>query len=292
MPHSCSDRFAGLVARLRMLWVRVACLAVVACAGVSCTDLSAVREFAETSADATQFSQIADDYASYFVRVQRYSDRKGASSAAQSKTRANQAKALKAFLKAASAYMKALGQLAEDKLASTSAGSKSVFDALVKAGAVNSERAAVGRSIVQLVSSAITEGWRRRKLIEFLEKGRSPFNGVMRAIKHFVQIAINSDKIEMLRVDRYYESILDKPGDPSAKAVLKEWHLNKKKQIENKTKAKKIYLKAIDKIISGHEDIYNNRFQLDVVSIKSFIESNKDQIKALFEAAKRIYGEK
>src|SRR5262244_1263512 len=151
--------------------ITVACLALVASA---CTaNLTSVRDFANTSFDAAQYSQLVVVYVETPTRLKRYEpssqwpelDRQASQRQAQ-----RQQLLLRHTL--VKEYMSALGQLAADGLPIYD---NELGEALEDAKFADEGEATAFAAVSKLLVTAATDRWRRDKLESLIEQSNAPF---------------------------------------------------------------------------------------------------------------------
>jgi hypothetical protein len=144
------------------LW---ALAAVAAAALACCTDLGAVREFAEQSAEVTRYKAVPADLAATLVRKGRLSDPAydpdGDPVLAERRALMDEVGAAQEVL---TAYMRALGDLASDTLVDYGEGVRSVADVLATAEAIDPDTASAAQRVAAVVVNAAANGWRQAQL--------------------------------------------------------------------------------------------------------------------------------
>lgn len=253
------------------------CIVMVA---ASCTNLTAVREWAKTSLEATQYNEIVTTYANTPQRLKRY-DPSGPWDG-QIDLRKKQAAALRQILSVISDYMAALATLSAD---STIDYNKDVDVLTASIGKLNAgiskdTLGAVG-SLVKTVIGAAAKGYQAKQVANIVEQANDPFQSILRGeLRQIVDRDFRRDlEIEKISLDRYYDSQLQtNSSSAAARVALLEWKEFRLEQNTNQLKAVDAYLEVLAKVAEGHKKLYDNRNKLDAKSL----------IKDLFSLAGKI----
>src|SRR5215470_14690576 len=261
--------------RLRL--ITVACLALLATA---CTaNLTSVRDFANTSFDAAQYSQLVVVYVETPTRLKRYEpssqwpelDRQASQRQAQ-----RQQLLLRHTL--VKEYMSALGQLAADGLP--------IYD---------NELDELGKALEDAkfadegVATAATDRWRRDKLESLIEQSNAPFQVVVGAMAKTVEQGFTGDAaIERIALDKYYTTLQQEGKDPAGLAALAEWRAFRTNELATHDQAIRNYVVVLKTIGQGHQKLYETRAQLSKAEVEADIQRYANRLKEAFNAAKGL----
>src|SRR5262249_1238909 len=213
--------------------ITVACLALLASA---CTaNLASVRDFANTSFDAAQYSQLVV-YVETPTRLKRYEppsqwpelDRQASQRQAQRQQLLPRHTPVKEYLSAprlrptlVKEYRSALGQLAADGLPIYDNELDELGKALAEAKFADQGEAAAFAAVSKLLVTAVTDRWRRDKLETLIEQSNAPFQVVVGAMAKTVEQGFTGDAaIERIALDKYYTTLQQEGKDPAGLAAL------------------------------------------------------------------------
>jgi hypothetical protein len=261
----------------------------------SCTNLAHIKKFAEISTETATFDQLVDNYVGYPDRVaslQPESQKQALEKIRQE--RLDQRKGLKALHKTVDMYMTALGELAEDNVASYDAELDSLGQTLAGSRLVKPETVAASGKISKILFNAFTNQWRKSQLKEIIDQSNTDFQTLTSGLKFIVENGfMNSLDEEMAATVKAFRKGMmdakhrtqDKETPPAIALLLEEWKFKKQTSIEDKKKLITSYTKILDKISQGHQSLYDNRNDL---SKKTLIAELKKHGKSLKEIYKFI----
>jgi len=268
--------------------ITVACLILLASA---CTaNLTSVRDFANTSFDAAQYSQLVVVYVETPTRLKRYEpssqwpelDRQASQRQAQ-----RQQLLLRHTL--VKEYMSALGQLAADGLPIYDNELDELGKALEDAKFADEGEATAFAAVSKLLVTAATDRWRRDKLESLIEQSNAPFQVVVGAMAKTVEQAFTGDAaIERIALDKYYTTLQQEGKDPAGLAALAEWRAFRTNELVTHDQAIRNYVVVLKTIGQGHQKLYETRAQLSKAEVEADIQRYANRLKEAFNAVKGL----
>ena len=263
---------------------------------VSCVDLTAIRKFADTSADSAGYTSLTTDYINSIERLKRYQEEKFYKELdKQIEIRQKQKKPLLALHKGVEDYMHALGALASDDLVSydKSLGSLSTEIKNAKLPGVEDKQVQAISGLTKLLAKAFTDGYRRAKLEEFIKESNSDFQSVIAAMTTIAGEAyVSSLDIEIVAVNEYYKNIVKisekNPPQQASIELLKENWKSKIDAIDTKKQSCVLYTDTLKKIGQGHQSLFDNCDKLNTREFKAIISGYKNDIETLNKSIKDL----
>jgi hypothetical protein len=264
-------------------FIAFACLAFVASA---CANLTAVREFASTSSDASQYSQLVVAYVDTPARMKRYEpesqrpalDREIAERKAQQEQLLLRQKLIQE-------YMDALGQLAGDELTTYDKELDALGNAVKAAKFVDQGEATAFAAVSKVLVVAVSERWRQGKLVTLIEEADAPFQVVVGALVKVVEQAFSGDIAnEREALNKYYTGLERQGKDPAGLAALAEWRELREGQIKGHEIAIRNYAIVLKTIAVGHHKLYESRHSLSRPEVQAEIHQHTKRLKEAFNA--------
>ena len=268
-------------------FIAFACLALLASA---CANLTAIREFASTSSDAAQYSQLVVAYVDTPSRMKRYEpESQRATLDRQVAERKAQQERLLLRQKLIQEYMDALGQLAADDLVSYDNQLDALGAAVKNAKFADQSEAAAFSAVSKLLVGAVTDRWRRGKVVSLIEQTEGPFQVVMGAMVTIVEKDFGSDVAnERVALDNYYGTIQREGKDRAGLAALAEWREMREAQLRDRESAIASYTTVLKTIAAGHHKLYESRHELSKPEIKAEIHTYTRRLKEASTAIARL----
>jgi hypothetical protein len=172
------------------------------------------------------------------------------------------------------------------------------FDALKKAltdgkfGEVEIKKTTVESysKIAQVVSRAVTDGYRKRKISQFVEEANEPIKDL---IKSFQTILTDNLKEELkFKKNDYFlmYSVMLKDATLSSMDrgnLMKEYY-QKMTEIESKQKQIENFADGLSKISEGHQQLYDNRNKMTDLELQDLITSSTNDIKTIISEFKKL----
>jgi hypothetical protein len=180
-----------------------------------CADLSAIRKFANISMEAENYKKITEDSVNIQERMEYYQEPKDKADFEKFKKDMEKLKpGILALNQWVSEYMKALGELANDKLIPYD---KSLFEDLkgevdkslaVKRGYISQETVVATADLADLLTKAITEAYRQAKLQEIISKANAPLQTILSDQKKIIGCYKTNLNTELYYGNAYYGQII------------------------------------------------------------------------------------
>jgi hypothetical protein len=269
-------------------FIAVFWLAVVAS---GCANLGAIREFASTSSDAAQYNQLVGAYVATPTRMMRYEPESQRPVLARQVTeRQAQREPLLLRQRLIQGYMDALGQLAADGLATYDKQLDGLGSALQAAKFADQNEATALAAVSKLLATAVTDHWRRDKLVTLIEQTDGPFQVVVGALVVIVETGFTQDVAnEREALNKYYTELKLTSRDPAGLAALAEWREMREGQITDHEVAIRNYVVVLKTIASGHHKLYVSRNELSKVEVQAEIHEYTSRLKDAVNAIRSFY---
>ena len=255
------------------------------------TNLGAVREFASTSSDAAQYTQLVGTYVNTPTRLMRYEPESQRSVLArQASERAAQQEPLLLRQRLIQAYMDGLGQLAADGLANYDTQLDGLNSALQASKFADQSEAAALAAVSKLLATAVTERWRGDKLVTLIERSDAPFQVVVGALVAIVQTAFVADLAnEREALNKYYTELQLRSRDPAGLGALGEWREMREGQIRDRESAIGNYVVVLKTIGSGHHKLYESRHELSRVEVQAQVHQYTTRLREAVNAIRSFH---
>ena len=264
-------------------FIAFACLALIAS---GCANLTAIREFASTSSDAAQYSQLVVAYVDTPSRMKRYEpESQRATLDRQVAERKAQQERLLLRQKLIQEYMDALGQLAGDELTVYDKELDALGNAAKTAKFVDQGEATAFAAVAKILVLAVTDRWRQGKLVTLIEETDGPFQVVVGALVKVVEQEFASDIAnEREALNKYYTGLERQGRDAAGLAALAEWRELREGQIKGHEIAIRNYTVVLKTIGVGHHKLYEFRHQLSKAEVQAEIHQYTKRLKEAFNA--------
>lgn len=256
-----------------------------------CANLGAIREFASTSSDAAQYSQLVVAYADTPKRLMRYEpESQRPVLTRQAAERQAQEEPLLLRQRLIQGYMDALGQLAADGLPTYDKQLDGLGRALQAAKFADQKEATALAAVSKLLVTAVTDHWRQGKLVMLIEQADGPFQVVVGALVEIVEQGFGGDIAnEREALNKYYSGLQHASRDPAGLAALTEWREVREGQIKDHEAAIRNYVVALKTIAVGHHHLYESRHELSKVEIQAEIHRYTSRLKEAVNAIRSFY---
>lgn len=255
------------------------CLLLVLALG-ACVDLSAVREFAKTSAATADYHRLVDDYIETPSRRARWEhpsrEQELTSKAAERERQRPQIEAAQAIIVS---YMSALGEAAADDLPNVNSEVDALGAAVEKGGLLEAKAASAAAAIAKILVRIGLDGWRQSQVKAIvtevdphLQNALAGLTGVV--TKDFVQdVASEQEAVE--RVFDAWSVASEKLNDPGRlPQPLAVIRLERRRDLEGRKTAAHHYAAVLAKIGEGHAQLAADGVALDdkqlVATLKGF----------------------
>jgi len=264
-------------------FITFACLALIAS---GCANLTAIREFASTSSDAAQYSQLVVAYVDTPARMKRYEpESQRATLDRQVTERKAQQERLLLRQKLIQEYMDALGQLAGDELTIYDKELDALGNAAKTAKFVDQGEATAFSAVSKILVLAVTDRWSQGKLVSLIEQTDGPFQVVVGALVKVVEQVFAADIAnEREALNKYYTGLERQGRDAAGLAALAEWRELREGQIKSHEIAIGNYAVVLKTIGVGHHKLYESRHQLSRPEVQAEIHLYTKRLKEAFNA--------
>jgi hypothetical protein len=272
--------------------VRGACLALVVAFGVgACTDLGAIRQFADTAADGAGLRGLADEYAAAPERRQRYAPerQRAAGPTAPDPERMAQRDRMLVLQRAIEDYMTALGELAADEAVSYDPQVDALGQALTRTGALTAQELDAGQRLARLLLRAASDRWRRERIDALIGEGHEPLIATIGALRQIAEEGFLGEiEIEAVAMRSYYERLRRESQDPAGIAAAGEWQEFRRAELERRRLSIEAYVEVLDGIRAGHEALHAGRGDLSRETLLVEVRRYANDIRRAAAAVRRI----
>jgi hypothetical protein len=256
-----------------------------------CANLGAIREFASTSSDAAQYSQLVGGYVGTPTRLVRYEpESQRPVLVQQAAERKAQEEPLLLRQRLIQGYMDALGQLAADGLPTYDKQLDGLGSALQAGKFADQNEATALAAVSKLLATAVTDHWRQGKLVTLIEQTDGPFQIVVGALVVIVETGFGGDIAnEREALNKYYTELQRTSRDPAGLAALGEWREMREGQIKDHEEAIRNYAVVLKTIAAGHHKLYESRHQLSKAEVHAEIHQYTSRLKEAVAAIRSFY---
>ena len=272
---------------------RLHCLVLVWLALVAsgCANLGAVREFASTSSDAAQYTQLVSTYVNTPNRLMRYEpESQRPVLARQASERTAQQEPLLLRQRLIQSYMDGLGQLAADGLTTYDTQLDSLNSALQAAKFADQSEAAALAAVSKLLAAAASERWRGDKLVTLIERSEAPFQVVVGSLVSIVETGFVADLgNEREALNKYYTELQLRSREPAGLAALGEWREMREGQIRDREIAISNYVVVLKTIGTGHHKLYESRHELSRVEVQAQVHQYTTRLREAVNAIRSFH---
>jgi len=256
-----------------------------------CANLGAIRDFANTSSDAAQYSQLVSGYVATPARMMRYepeSQRPVLTRIAAERKAQEEPLLLRQRL--VQAYMSALGQLAADGLTTYDKQLDGLGSALQAGKFADPNEATAIAAVSKLLVTAATDRWRQGKLVALIEQTDGSFQVVVGALVGIVERGFVQDVgNEREALNKYYTELQRTSRDPAGLAALGEWREMREGQIRDHEVAIQNYVVVLKTIAAGHHKLYETRHELSKAEVQAEIHEYTGRLKKAVNAIRSFY---
>jgi len=264
------------------------CLVLVAS---GCANLGAVREFASTSSDAAQYTQLVGTYVNTPTRLMRYEpESQRPVLARQAAERTAQQEPLLLRQRLIQSYMDGLGQLAADGLTTYDTQLDNLNSALQAAKFADQSEAAALAAVSKLLAMAATERWRGDKLVTLIERSEPPFQVVVGSLVSIVETGFVADLAnEREALNKYYTELQVRSREPAGLAALGEWREMREGQIKDREAAIGNYIVVLKTISAGHHKLYESRHDLSRAEVQAQVHQYTTRLREAVNAIRSFH---
>lgn len=265
------------------------------------TNLAAVREFAKTSAATAHYEQVVSDYVNSPVRQRRYQPANQAANLdALVASRAEQGPILEATQQVLVAYMSTLGDLAADQLPNVDSEIDSLSNALEKAKFIGEGDKQVGRetataaaSIAKVLIRVSMDGYRRRHVSRIVKETNPALQNTIAGLKdileHDMRASLTNEALAIKSPFRSWIAAAESLGDPDGAPPVARILLDERLAVVNAKEAVlDDYIKVLDLIAQGHEDLTTNIDRISKNDLKVRLKGYSKDLQTLYKSFKKL----
>jgi hypothetical protein len=255
-----------------------------------CVDLKAIQDFASISAESAEYTELVDNYLDFPNRQKRYQP---ADRHAQLDTMAQKRMTRKAELllrhEVIEEYMEALGALAANEIVDQSEELSQLTTALQnQAGTNPAETEAFGK-IAGILTKVVSDGWRKSQLQKLIEQSNDPLQTILKSLKQIVVDGFGGDDLNaQFAIQSYYRTKIAQSNDPAGIAALEEWQELRVAALADHTQTIQTYAALLDEISEGHQELYDERKNLEAAQLLKQIKQSAKELKDLLDTIKKI----
>lgn len=266
-----------------------------------CANLAAVREFAKTSAATADYKQVVADYTNSPTRQLRYQPDRNADTLKQLATkRAAQGPMLEATQQVLVAYMSSLGDLAADKLPNVDSEIDGLSKALETAKFVGDgdqqigkETATAAASIAKVLIRAGLDGWRQREVVKIVKETNAPLQDVVAGLKEILdkdlRMSLQNEEIAVSKPFQSWNAAAKAGNDPDGAPQVARILLDERlEQVKAKRASLDAYIKVLDTIAKGHDDLFKNVDKFDKKDLVERLKGYSKDLQTLYKSVKKI----
>ncbi len=247
-----------------------------------CADLKAIQDFANISAESAEYTGLVDNYVSFPERQKRYqAPDRHPQLHAMAQERAKQKTALLLRHEIIHEYMEALGSLAADEIVDHSDEISELSQALQGGIGTSPEETEAFGKITGTLTKVASDKWRQGKLKQLIEQSNDPLQTIIRSLQQIVREAFGGDRqTEQATMRNYYMTLIMESNDPAGKAALQEWQEYRLAQSAKRTKGIQTYSELLTEISEGHQQLYDQRYDLNPNVLRQ-IRNSAEEMKEL-----------
>lgn len=263
---------------------------ILACTQGCATNLKAIQDFANLSAESAEYTVLVDEYVEFPNRQKRYQPpnrHPGLETMAQE--RATQKAALLLRQRIVETYMNSLGRLAADELVDNTEELGKLSAALQNQAGMNPQETQAYEKMAGILTKVAIDQWRQRQLRDLIEQANPPIQNILRALQHIVSDGFGGDlQTEEAAIQNYYSTLIMESNDPAGKAALAEWKEFRTAQVQERSQAIKTYRTILDKISEEHQRLFDGRHDLDSKQVLQQATASVNDLRSLLEAIKKL----
>lgn len=278
------------LSRLRSITIVFSTIVLLAFTQGCTTNLKAIQDFANLSAESAQYTTLVDDYLDFPQRQKRYQPpSRHAHLDAMAQDRASQKTSLLLRQSIIETYMKSLGRLAADEVVDNTEELAQLSAALESQAPTTPKEAEAFKKIAGIVTSVAVKRWRQDQLQNLIEQANTPIQQVLESLHHIVSDGFGGDfQTEEAAIQNYYMTLTMESQDPAGKAALAEWKDLRMSQVHERSEAVQIYGKVLDQISDGHQRLFDQRQNLTKKEVLQEVGKSVKDLRSLLETIKKL----
>jgi hypothetical protein len=257
--------------------------ALVVLTGAGCANLTAIQQFAALSARTVEYRQLVQDYVTAPERLARYAPRAGARDGAQrAAERQAQESGLVQLQATLEAYMDALGRLAADETVGYQTEFTELSTAIAGAHFATPAQAGAATGLAELLTRAVTDGWRRRRLADVIGEANAPVQELIAGLRTIARAFALDLQTEQLASESYFETLQHSSRDRVALAALREWRDLHDERLAERRARVTTYEGALAQIAAGHQALFDDRTRLASADTLARIERYASELRVSY----------
>lgn len=254
------------------------------------TNLKAIQDFANLSAESAEYTALVDEYVEFPNRQKRYQPlSRHASLEARAQERATQKSALLLRQHIIEIYMNSLGRLAADDIVDNTEELGTLSAALQNQAGTNPQETEAYEKMAGILTKVAIDRWRQRQLQDLIEQANPPIQRILGSLKDIVSEGFGGDlQTEEAAIQNYYTTLIMESNDPAGKAALAEWKELRTSKVQERAQAVQTYRTVLDKISEGHQQLFDGRHQLDSKQVLEQVKHAVKDLQSLLDAIKKL----
>lgn len=254
------------------------------------TNLKAIQDFANLSAESAEYTALVDEYLEFPNRQKRYQPpSRHASLDTMAQERATQKTGLLLRQRIIETYMDSLGRLAADELVDNTEALGTLSAALHNQAGTNPQETEAYEKMAGILTKVAIDRWRQRQLQDLIEQANPPIQQILGALQRIVSDGFGGDlQTEEAAIQNYYMTLIMESNDPAGKAALSEWKELRTSQAQERAQAVQTYRTVLNKISEGHQQLFDGRHQLDSKQVLEQVKHAAKDLQSLLDAIKKL----
>jgi hypothetical protein len=254
------------------------------------TNLKAIQDFANLSAESAEYTTLVDEYLEFPNRQKRYQPTsRHASLDTMAQERATQKTALLLRQSIVETYMHSLGRLGADEIVDNTEELGNLSAALQQQAGTNPEETEAYKKIAGILTKVASDRWRQRQLRDLIEQSNPPIQRILEALKQIVSDGFGGDlQTEQAAIQNYYSTLIMESNDPAGKAALAEWKELRISQVQDRSQAVQTYRTILDNISDGHQQLFDRRDALDSKQVLQQVAQSVKDLRTLLDTIKKL----
>lgn len=253
-------------------------LALVLVATAGCANLTAVRDFSKLTSEVTASTPAIQSYPAATRELARLAPAdERAKRNDEARAAVDQTKVAELGLRTLSLYFAALAKLADDS--TINMPSSSIGNSLQSLGAINTSMVTPTNALINLLTKAALDGWRRRAIATLIEDANDSVKALAEQLADFAKGVAETYRSDISQANIYYRNLEARSGDPAVRAVLDEYRIAR---VDDYSKARDRALAAetaLRKIREAQAKLFEHRADLSGAELKGLLGMYGDDIK-------------
>jgi hypothetical protein len=254
------------------------------------TNLKAIQDFANLSAESAEYTTLVDNYLEFPTRQKHYQpSSRHATLDSMAEERATQKEALLLRQAIVETYMNALGRLAADEIVDNTEELAKLTTALQTQAGTSPQETEAYEKIAGILTRVAGDRWRQGQLQDLIEQANSPIQRILAALHHIVTKGFGGDlQTEEAAIQNHYTTLIMESTDPAGKAALAEWKDFRMSQAQERSQAVQAYGTVLKKISDEHQELFDRRHELDSKQLLQHVANSVKDLRTLLETIKTL----